>query len=279
MPLAPLAYRISSLCGLVLGKLTLKQVLSNFLPQTPNNLKEKHEVKSLIDSYFLSFLSTDYHLAPHTHETMTLLDSIVNKDQYSVKKFLKPSSVIFDVGANIGIFSIYTASLDTTNKIYAFEPVRNTYEILKKNISSYQNIIPFEKALGNHHTSAQIRTSSSYTSVSRIQDEKIDSEWDTKKITFDGYEEIEITTIDEVMKEQHIPRLDFLKIDTEGYEMAVLEGAKETIQAHTPVISLSAYHRLNDKKNIPDYILSLNPKYKYKIIEKQEEDFIFWIET
>ena len=277
MPLAPFVYRLGSVLGWTLGKLTLRQVLSNFLPHSTKNQKEKFEVKLLVDRYLLNFLPKEYGIIPPTHETLSHIDSIICKDQYGTEEFLKPGSIIFDAGANVGIFSMHAAALDAQNKIYAFEPVRRTHDILKQNTASYQNVLPFQKALGNSAGKTFIRTSHLYSSASRIEDEKIDAEWLPTKERFDDHEEIEMTTIDSVMKEQNISRLDFLKIDTEGYERAVLEGAKETIRTYMPVIALSAYHRQNDKKEIPELILSICPNYTYKIIKKLEEDFIFWV--
>jgi len=53
--------------------------------------------------------------------------------------------------------------------------------------------------------------------------------------------------------------MDFLKIDTEGYEAEILKGAAGTIKKYKPVLALSAYHKPNDKKELPELVNSIAP--------------------
>ena len=83
---------------------------------------------------------------------MTLIYEILLKPKYKSEYFL-PSKinpkVIFDIGGNIGITSIYLASLFPDAKIYTFEPLSENFEILQKNIKNYKNIRAFNYGLGN----------------------------------------------------------------------------------------------------------------------------------
>jgi len=71
--------------------------------------------------------------------------------------------------------------------------------------------------------------------------------------------------------------VDFIKMDTEGYEGKILEGAKETIRRFSPVLSMSAYHHEDDKKTIPELIRSLNPKYKCRLTRNVEDNLLFYV--
>jgi hypothetical protein len=94
----------------------------------------------------------------------------------------------------------------------------------------------------------------------------------------DQFEEsynVDIITIDSFVKDAGLDRVDFIKIDTEGFEKEIIRGASETIKKFFPIIACSAYHLKNDKVDIPKLVLSINPNYKYRLETRGEEDFIF----
>ena len=83
---------------------------------------------------------------------MSLINEILlkpkSKREYYFPDEIKPK-VIFDIGGNIGITSIYLASIFPSSKIYTFEPLKENFEILKKNTSQYTNIRVFNFGLGS----------------------------------------------------------------------------------------------------------------------------------
>ena len=86
----------------------------------------------------------------------------------------------------------------------------------------------------------------------------------------EGYfEPISIVTLDSL----NLPKVDFIKIDTEGYEAPILRGARETIKRCRPIISMSAYHNPNDKTELPALLNSITP-YRCELHRGSEEDFI-----
>ncbi|HEY8097641.1 MAG TPA: FkbM family methyltransferase, partial [Methylobacter sp.] len=60
-----------------------------------------------------------------------------------------------------------------------------------------------------------------------------------------------------------IPRVDFIKMDIEGAELAALKGASESIQKFKPRLAISLYHRLSDFIDIPSEIRRLHPEYRF----------------
>lgn len=205
------------------------------------------------------------------------IKSIILQDSYHVKDFIKDDDYIVDAGANIGIFSIFAVQYAKNGKIFAFEPAKSTFEILKYNTSKYNNIIPLKLALGKFRGVNKIRVFKISKGVSTLLDSDVIDDFSK---SFGEYkdEEIDVITLDDFIKENNIQKINFIKIDTEGYELNILEGAIETIKKFNPVIVVSAYHSPHHKIMIPQFILSINNKYKYKINKVGEEDFIFYIE-
>ena len=74
---------------------------------------------------------------------------------------------------------------------------------------------------------------------------------------------VKVTTIDNFVEANKLPRVDFIKMDVEGHELKVLEGAHETIQAFKPSLALSIYHRGDDIIQLPKFLLELNPHYRF----------------
>jgi len=202
--------------------------------------------------------------------------SIIIQDTYHVKDFVKEDSHVIDAGANIGIFSIFASQYAKSGKIYAFEPASETFKILKENTAYYENIEVFKLALGNENKKGKIRIFSISKEVSTLVDSSVADKFSQNFGEFIE-EEIEVVKLDEFLMQNKIPKIDFIKIDVEGYELKVLDGAKETIKKYSPVIAVSAYHEPSDKVKMPQLILSFNPNYKYKLNKIGEEDFIFYI--
>ena len=69
--------------------------------------------------------------------------------------------------------------------------------------------------------------------------------------------------IDDLVQQQNLPRVDFIKMDIEGAELSALRGAKQTIQRHKPKLAISVYHRLTDFFEVPEFLDSLGCGYRY----------------
>jgi hypothetical protein len=87
-------------------------------------------------------------------------------------------------------------------------------------------------------------------------------------------------TIDNFVKEEKIDRVDFIKIDTEGFEKERIKGAEKTIKEFKPRLAIAAYHFPDDKKAIPELVLSIRDDYNYKyynykLVNKGEGGFVF----
>ena len=200
------------------------------------------------------------------HTFIMIFQSVV-ADQYHAKEFIKKDSIVIDAGANIGAFSAHAANIATAGQVYAFEPTPKTFGILSENISAYANVKAFNFGLGAKSGEGELVIAESSGS-NTMADSGMPDSASASRVS------VRITTIDNFVSEHGIQRVDFIKMDTEGYEGKILEGAKETIRRFSPVLSMSAYHHEDDKKTIPELIRSLNPKYKCRLTKSVEDNLL-----
>lgn len=144
----------------------------------------------------------------------------------------KDSSVIFDIGANTGIYALSAQAINPKAKVYAFEPVSRVYNKLTYNIKINDfPIKSYEKALSNMTGEAIIYdTNSEHTysvTVNKNSNTSNSKVFKTK---------IKTITIDDFIKEEGLSRIDLMKIDVEAHEAEVLEGFKENLKKLKPTI-------------------------------------------
>ena len=211
----------------------------------------------------------------HLEEAPSGFLPIVTHDSYNAKRFLKEDSIVIDAGANIGIFSAFAANLCPQGRVYAFEPASITFGALRKNADQYGNITATQSGLGDASAVKTLRVRDWALGQSYMEDSAMPhdhpGEWMKS-------EDARIVSLDEFVEKNGLPRVDFIKMDTEGYELKILKGAANTIRKFSPVMVMSAYHVPSDKTEIPKYVLSLNPRYQYELHEGDEENFTFWTE-
>jgi len=100
-------------------------------PATKAAIKKFVRLDGSVDFYGSLFFPCD----ENYWEMMALFDSTISQDPYHAKKFIKDDSVVMDIGANIGVFTVFAAALAPKGKLYAFEPISKTFATLTKNIS------------------------------------------------------------------------------------------------------------------------------------------------
>jgi len=147
-----------------------------------------------------------------------------------IKTSLKPGDVFLDMGANIGYFSLLAATKEPTSKVFSFEPVINLFQKLEENISinHVKNITAFNIAVGEREEEKEIFISGSDNSgmSSFHQPEN----YSGKK------EKVKVVTIDGWFKTAGVSKVDLVKLDIEGSELAALRGMAGVLQNFKPLI-------------------------------------------
>jgi len=280
----PLRSRIWAFAAMLKGYFSFGEFCRLLLPLS---FGEKLELMDRYDAFLCEELKKECHgssdnsvnLFGHKfggqnfYEVVRVINDVIISDQYHANKFLKKASVVIDAGAHIGVFSIFAANLALCSRIYSFEPVVKTFEFLKENTGYYPQITCVNYGLGNEVSQKNIFVGSIYPSGSVFED----SPFYSGKSDGRECESVNVSTIDAFVADNGIPHVDFIKMDTEGYEAKILKGARETIKKWKPVISMSAYHNSNDKEELPKIIKEICSDYVCELHHDREEDFICYV--
>ncbi|MDR2920260.1 MAG: FkbM family methyltransferase [Tannerella sp.] len=195
------------------------------------------------DSYVAYLLSK-------TRQDMKYLPPIFEKIQYFPGGIFKLSrdESYFDCGAFTGdtIADFLKATGGTYRHIWAAEPDKSNYRqlmdyIRKENLT---NIDVVNKGIYGYAGKLPFQESGSMLSM----------------ISEDAGNFIEVDTIDNIVDGNPVT---YIKMDVEGAELMALKGAEKTIRANKPILGISIYHKQDDLVDIPQYITSLVPEYKF----------------
>jgi FkbM family methyltransferase len=155
----------------------------------------------------------------------------------AVRDLATPASIAIDVGANIGMYAVALATaVGRHGAVWAFEPVPQTSEKLRANIAlnGLNNVEVVAAAAGDTGGIADIRLANDSAYASLVHAKKGRA---TGRII-----SVPMRTLDEVWQERGCPTVSFCKIDVEGAELPVLEGAQQVLAACRPALLLEADH-------------------------------------
>lgn len=168
---------------------------------------------------------------------------------------IKPTDIVFDIGAHIGTFSIFAARAASHGTVYSFEPIPENFNILQENIKLNRvtniQLIPF--AVTDQKGEKNLLISASSPGVGSFYQDH-----GTKQ-------RVSSTTLSSFIQDNHIPHIDFLKMDCEGAEYDILFHCPQPVLRSIKKISME-YHDLDQKRNHPP-LISFLQKHGF-IVEK-----------
>lgn len=178
------------------------------------------------------------------HYDLSYMEKFIDRrgEQY-FEDFLKitEDEIFVDVGGFEGETTLeFIKRVPSYKSIYFFEPDRENFRVAEKRLSNYRDIYFFNLGLSNYR---------GFVGFEKGRD--------ASKISEKGQEKIFVDRLDNIIKGP----ITFIKVDVEGAEEDVLEGASNTIEEYKPKLAIAAYHRFNDFWVIPEKILSISTNY------------------
>tara|TARA_B100000282_G_C31713471_1_gene482321 strand:- start:11 stop:766 length:756 start_codon:yes stop_codon:yes gene_type:complete len=188
-----------------------------------------------------------------------------------VKKFIKSGTDSIDVGVYRGVYSYEMSKY--SEKVHSFEPNPIIFKYINKNLKKFiKNIHLYNFALSNQNKTINLKIPIRNSNSNK---EIFEEYYEMGKATihnennFENYENFEIQTkkIDELNFDN---KISFIKIDVEGHELEVIEGAKNTIKRDKPIL-LVEIEKQYTKKEVAESINFINSLgYKSYFFNKKD---------
>lgn len=176
---------------------------------------------------------------------------------------VQPGDVVLDCGANIGMFT-KTALASGARVVVAIEPAPATLECLRRNLEmeiAQRRVIVCPKGVWDHDDFLNLAVDEHNAASNSV----------VLDLNRAASVRVPLTTIDRVVAELKLPRVDFIKMDIEGAEKNALKGARATLNRYRPHMSISSEHLPDDVERIPAVVREIEPEYKLEYADCQDQ--------
>lgn len=226
-------------------------------------IREREQAGLLNDCIFTGVDGVKFYL-PEYKKDVVQKDIVINADYYEADGLEKAKEYVarkgtlinvLDIGANIGSHTLYFLKRWQAKKVWSFEPVPSTFAILQKNIEINrlgEQVVLENVGVGEKEYHASVK-------------EEIRHNRGGTSIQEDSAGFFVVKTIDSY----NLSDVSLIKIDTEGYELKVLQGAKDTVVKNRPVIIVE----ITDA-NV-ETVLNMMKEWNYKETRHSGENYIF----
>ncbi len=168
----------------------------------------------------------------HAHIGSIAFGNLETAVQEALVRHLGPGDVFYDIGANLGFFSLLAAHLVGLGEgqVYAFEAAPDNARAIRENaeLNSIPNVTVIDKAVSSRSGSGrlQIVDDQSWSKLEEYGEHPY-----TERLI-----DVELVAIDDLLRAGELTPPTVVKIDVEGAEIAVLEGMRETLERHQPAV-------------------------------------------
>lgn len=140
-------------------------------------------------------------------------------------KLLKPSMIVIDIGANLGYYALLEARICSGGFVYAIEPVKENVITLNKSIelNNYKNIKAYQCAIGSESKIDEMILTYKSNCGSLVKK--------TRNVNLvKGKRDVKVITLNNFCKRLKLKRIDFIRMDIEGYEVEVVKGMDKAVK-------------------------------------------------
>ncbi len=180
------------------------------------------------------------------------LGSYEMNKRLAFEREIAPGTVMYDIGANVGYFSLLAAELvGPEGQVYAFEPLPRNVEFLEKHIkiNKCDNIKIVATAVSDHSGEAHFDLGAS-TAMGHIAES--------------GGIQVRMVALDEMLAAGELRPPDYMKVDVEGAEYEALKGARTLLEKYHPLLFLDTHQR---EAHLPTIELLKELGYKFEILD------------
>jgi FkbM family methyltransferase len=171
------------------------------------------------------------------------------------ERSVRTGDIVLDCGANVGVYT-REALKAGAKLVVAIEIAPENLECLRRNFADEiraGSVVVYPKGVWDKDDFLTLNVDPTNSAADSVvmRPEK----------AHDG-PRVELTTIDKIVAELDLKRVDFIKMDIEGAEQNALRGGRETLAKYHPRLALSAYHRPDDPQKIPELVRSTWSGYR-----------------
>lgn len=207
----------------------------------------------------LVFQHSDYlypiYLRPNTSDIFAFYQILFNQE-YNIKLDFEPK-VIIDLGANIGLSTVFFLNKYPDCKIFAVEPEKSNYHLLENNLKNYNNCKIYNYGIWDKPAILTIKDNNLGNWGFSVEETEIADENTIKAIT-----------LDEIIKQNNIQQIDILKIDIEGAEIELFKNNYEHWLKITKVIIIELHDWM--RKGCAKQFFTTITKYDFDFAIKGE---------
>jgi FkbM family methyltransferase len=248
-----------SICSVV-GAVTSYSDTVRIHQETGDRIARNLKVFAANESgYYLAVTRENHHYLLPVADTKELLAHLLAEQERGIygsgDSGVRPGDVVLDCGAHVGVYT--RKALDSGARlVVAIEPAPENVKCLRYNFSAeitQGRVIICPKGVWDREAFLSFHVN------------RENSARDSFFAVWPGADDIgrvPLTTIDHLVSELKIDRVDFIKMDIEGAEKRALLGATSTLRMHKPRLAVAAYHEPDDPKQLPAIVSAAVPEYK-----------------
>jgi FkbM family methyltransferase len=171
--------------------------------------------------------------------------------------FIHSGDIVLDCGASDGDFT-RDALAAGASKVVAIEVAPAAIECLRRNLATEiaaGRAVVYPKGVWDRDDFLTLEVDDDNFAASSVV---------TRTATMHPSVQVPLTTIDKIVAELKLPRVDFIKMDVEGAEAQALTGARDTITRFKPRMAIAAEHKPEDEVTLPQLVRGIRSDYRFQ---------------